>query len=131
MTEEGKEGNGIGPDMKSLESLFVQLVLSFHAAAWQQMGKVTSVVTGKIERDLNMAKHSIDMLGMLEEKTRGNLTEDEEKYLKHTLYELRMNYLDEVKKGPEKKEKKAQSAEEKPGENKESSSNDAEEGKDD
>ena len=60
-----------------------------------------------------MAKHSIDMLGMLEEKTKGNLTEDEEKYLKHTLYELRMNYLDEMKKGPEQ-EKNKDTAGEKP-----------------
>ena len=85
-------------------ALFTQLVLSFQAAAWQQMGKVQSIMTGKIERNLIMAKHSVDMLAMLEEKTKGNLTEDESKYLKHVLYELRMNYLDEVKKGPDKKE---------------------------
>ena len=99
------------PRLKGLGSLFVQLVLSFHAAAWQQMGKVVSVITGKIERDMNMAKHSIDMLGMLEEKTKGNLTEDEQKYLTHALYELRMNYLDEVKKGPDKEEEKSDSQE--------------------
>jgi hypothetical protein len=104
MSDEENSANDSGPDIKGFGSLFVQLILSFHAAAWQQMGKVASVMTGKIERDLNMAKHSIDMLGMLEEKTKGNLTEDEEKYLTHTLYELRMNYLDEQKKEPEKKE---------------------------
>lgn len=85
-------------------ALFTQLVLSFQAAAWQQMGKVKSIVTGKLERNLDMAKHSIDMLGMLREKTSGNLTEDESRYLEHVLYELRMNYLDEVKKGPDKTE---------------------------
>jgi len=131
MSDEGKENNGIGPDMKSLGSHFVQLVLSFHAAAWQQMGKVTSVMTGKIERDLNMAKHSIDMLGMLEEKTKGNLTEDEEKYLKHTLYELRMNYLDEMKKGPDKEKKEEESPEKKPDESKDSSKDSTGENKSD
>ncbi|UCE67191.1 MAG: DUF1844 domain-containing protein [Candidatus Zixiibacteriota bacterium] len=131
MGDEGKESNGIGPDMKGLGSHFVQLVLSFHAAAWQQMGKVASVITGKVERDLNMAKHSIDMLGMLEEKTKGNLTEDEEKYLKHTLYELRMNYLDEMKKGPDKSKKEEESAEKKPDEGKDSPSDSAEENKND
>src|SRR5512143_3901695 len=90
----------------SQELLFTQLVLSFQAAAWQEMGKVPSMVTGKIERDLVMAKQSIDMLGMLEEKTRGNLTENEKKYLEHVLYELRLNYLDEAKKGPDKNEEK-------------------------
>jgi hypothetical protein len=131
MTDEERNNGGIGPDTKSLESYFVQLVLSFHAAAWQQMGKVASIMTGKIERDLNMAKHSIDMLGMLEEKTKGNLTEDEEKYLKHTLYELRMNYLDEMKKGPDQVKKEQESAESKPHEGEDSSSDSAEENKSD
>ncbi len=131
MSEEERNNSGIGPDAKSLESYFVQLVLSFHAAAWQQMGKVASIMTGKIERDLNMAKHSIDMLGMLEEKTKGNLTEDEEKYLKHTLYELRMNYLDEMKKGPDQVKKEQESAESKPPEGEDSSSDSAEENKGD
>ena len=90
------------------ELLFTQLVLSFHAAAWQQLGKVPSVINGKIERNLEMAKHSIDMLGMLEEKTRGNVSENEQKFLRHALHELRMNYLDELKKGPtEEKEGEA------------------------
>jgi hypothetical protein len=128
MSDEGNSANDAGPDIKDFGSLFVQLVLSFHAAAWQQMGKVASVMTGKIERDLNMAEHSIDMLGMLEEKTRGNLSEDEEKYLKHTLYELRMNYLDEVKKEPGKKE--PESPGEKPKEDDESSADDPEKKKD-
>lgn len=88
------------------EALFTQLVLSFQAAAWQQMGKVASVISGKVERNLEMAKHSIDMLAMLEEKTKGNLNEDESKYLSHVLYELRMNYLEEVKKGPGKEPEK-------------------------
>ncbi|MEE9554711.1 MAG: DUF1844 domain-containing protein [candidate division Zixibacteria bacterium] len=86
------------------QALFTQLVLSFQAAAWQQMGKVASVLSGKVERNLEMARHSIDMLAMLEEKTKGNLNEDESKYLTHVLYELRMNYLEEVKKGPDTKE---------------------------
>ncbi len=96
------------PDEAESELLFTQLVLSFQAAAWQQMGKVPSVITGKIERNLEMARHSIDMLGMLEEKTKGNLSESELKYLQHTLFELRMNYLDEMKKGPDKKEEPSQ-----------------------
>ncbi len=100
MTEQKKEDAG------SIDAglLFTQLVLSFQAAAWQQMGKVPSMITGKVERNLEMARHSIDMLGMLEEKTKGNLAEAEAKYLKHVLFELRMNYLEETKKGPDKKE---------------------------
>lgn len=105
MSENDEKKNDDQIDLGGGEALFTQLVLSFQAAAWQQMGKVQSIMTGKIERNLMMAKHSIDMLAMLEEKTNGNLTEDETKYIKHVLYELRMNYLEEVKKGPDKKEK--------------------------
>jgi hypothetical protein len=83
------------------ELLFTQLVLSFQAAAWQQMGKVPSMVSGKIERSLEMAKFSIDMLGMLEEKTKGNLNDEELKFLRHILFELRMNFLEEQKTGSE------------------------------
>jgi hypothetical protein len=100
MADEKKEGAPGG----DVGLLFTQLVLSFQAAAWQQMGKVPSVITGKVERNLEMARHSIDMLGMLEEKTKGNLAENEARYLKHVLFELRMNFLEETKKGPDKKE---------------------------
>lgn len=84
--------------------LFAQLVLSFQAAAWQQIGKVVSPLTGKIERNLEMAKSSIDILGMLENKTKGNLNEHESKFLRQILAELRMNYVEELKKsGTEEK----------------------------
>lgn len=79
---------------------FMQLVLSLQAAAMQQMGKVASMVSGEIERDLPMARQSIDLLGMLKTKTEGNLTDEEEKILSHVLYELRLNFVDESKKEP-------------------------------
>jgi hypothetical protein len=80
---------------------FYQLVWSMQAAAWQQMGKVASVVTGKLERDLDQAKNSIDMLEMIQRKTKGNLNEQEKNTLDQVLYELRMNYVDELKKPAE------------------------------
>jgi hypothetical protein len=83
---------------------FIQLVLMFQAAAVQQMGKIQNPITKKMERDLNQAKFSIDMLEMIQQKTEGNLSQNEKKYLDHVLFELRMNYVDEVNK--EKKEEK-------------------------
>jgi len=106
---------------------FFQLVFSLQAGAMQQLGKIASPLTGKVERDLNLAKASIDMLDMLQRKTEGNLTVEEKRLLEHSLYELRLNYVEEVKKGdaePEKTEeaeKKAETDEkpaEKPSENK-------------
>lgn len=84
---------------------FFQLVLSLQIAAVQQMGKIVSPITGKIERNLDQAKTSIDMLEMLSEKTRNNLSKEEEQFLSNILFELRMNYVDECRKpepSPEK-----------------------------
>jgi Domain of unknown function (DUF1844) len=77
---------------------FFQLVLSLQIAAVQQMGKIVSPISGKIERNLNQAKASIDMLEMLSEKTRNNLSKEEEQFLSNILFELRMNYVDECRK---------------------------------
>ena len=52
------------------------------------------------EPDLEMAKYNIDMLQALEEKTRGNLTPQEEKAIKNTLSELRMGYVQMANQGP-------------------------------
>ncbi len=91
---------------KKDELYFIQLVLTFQTAAIQQMGKLQNPITKKVERNLDQAKFSIDMLEMIENKTKNNLSENETKFLEHTLFELRMNYLDEVKKeGQEKLEK--------------------------
>ncbi len=82
-----------------LDPHLYQLILSLHAGAMQHMGKVASPFTGKIERDLNAARHTIDMLDMLKRKTDRNLTADEQRLLDHVLYELRLNFVDESKKG--------------------------------
>lgn len=86
-----------------LDPYFFQLILSLQGGAMQQMGKIASPLTGKVERDLDMAKSSIDMLGMIKEKTEGNLTDEEKKLVEHALYELRLNYVDELKKPAEPK----------------------------
>jgi len=78
--------------------LFSQLVLMFHAAAMQQMGKLKNPMTDKIERDLGAAQGSIDILEMLRTKTRGNLDVDETRLLDQVLRELRLNYVDEANK---------------------------------
>lgn len=80
------------------EVLFLQLVSMFQIAALQQLGKIPSPLTGKTERDLEQAKISVDMLGMVEARTKGNLTEREKEFLGKVLFESRMNYLDEMKK---------------------------------
>jgi len=85
----------------SIDMMFYSLVLSLQASAMQHLGKVISPVTGKVERNLEAAKHTVEMLEMIRRKTDGNLTDDERQTLEHILYELRLNYVDEVKKGKE------------------------------
>jgi Domain of unknown function (DUF1844) len=79
------------------EVLFVQLVAMFQFAAMQQMGKIANPVTGNIERDLEQARLSIDMIEMLEARTRADRTPGEAEILDKVLFELRMNYVDECK----------------------------------
>ena len=80
------------------ELLFIQLVMMFQGMALQNLGKVMNPMTNQIERNLEQAKNMIDLLGMLDEKTKGNLTDNEQRLLEHALFELRMNYIDELKK---------------------------------
>lgn len=80
----------------SRKDLFLGLVHSFQAAAMQQMGKIMNPFTEKMERDLRQARLSIDMLEMLQERTSGNLTGEESRFLTHVLTELRLNYVAEV-----------------------------------
>jgi hypothetical protein len=80
------------------EMMFIQLVSMFQAAALQQMGKMKNPVTDKIERNMEQAQLSIDLIDMLKEKTKGNRSSDEEKFLSSVLQDLKLNYVDELAK---------------------------------
>ncbi len=85
------------PEEKN-EVLFGSLVMMFHAAGMQQMGKVKNPATDTLERNLEAAQMSIDILDMLQAKTKGNLTAEEEKFLQNMLKELKLNFVDEAAK---------------------------------
>jgi hypothetical protein len=76
----------------------------FQTLAIQQMGKLINPITGKVERDLHQAKITVDMLGMLQKKTEGNLDENEKKILDTVMMELQMNYIDETARAEKEKE---------------------------
>lgn len=90
-------------EKKLYEIQFVQLIFSLKTSAIMQLGKIANPLTGNIERNLNEAKYTIDMLNMIKEKTKGNLTADEKKIIDDAIFELQMNYIDEVKKDEEEK----------------------------
>lgn len=84
------------------KELFLGLIHSFQAAAMQQMGKIVNPFTQQIERDLPQARLSIDMLLMLQERTNGNLTPEESRFVAHVLRELQLNYVMELEEDQKK-----------------------------
>ncbi len=104
-------------DKQKEEAFFMQLILTFQMAAWQQMGKVKNPMTDKVERNLDQARFSIDMLEVIRKKTEGNLSEQEKHFLDRSISELQLNFVDEVEK--EKKEKAQKETEKKTEEKKE------------
>ena len=99
-------------DDKQNSELFQGLVISLAAATMQHLGKTLSPVTNKIEKNLPAAQSTIDMLDMLEAKTKGNLSDNEAKLLKSILAELKLNYVETLNEipaeaAPEKKPEQA------------------------
>jgi hypothetical protein len=72
---------------------FETLIRSFAGTAMLQLGLVEDPVHGRIPPDLEAARETIDMLGLLEEKTRGNLTAGEQRFLDDVLYQLRVSFV--------------------------------------
>ena len=94
-------------DTNKNTQLFMGLCTSLVTQAWMQLGKIKNPMTDKIEIDLDAASLTIDMLGMLKEKTTGNVGDDETKILDQSINELRMNYIiSKDKKDDEKLENK-------------------------
>lgn len=79
-------------------ALFMGLVLMFHAAAMQHMGKTKNPITDKIERSLDQAQFVIDTLDALALKTKGNLSDEEARFLTNVIKELKLNYVEELAK---------------------------------
>jgi len=83
---------------KNINQYFASLILSLAASAWQQLGKVPDPITGKIEKNLENVKTTIDILDMLKQKTQNNLTLEEKKLLENAIADLQLNYVDELNK---------------------------------
>ena len=92
--------------MKKEDQLFIHLVNTFVQSAWISLGKVKSPVSDTLERNLEQATYYIDLLDMLQTKMKGNLSEWEEQYIIHSLSELKLNFIDEQKKGDQENNSK-------------------------
>jgi hypothetical protein len=80
---------------------FNALVLSLGSSAIVHLGEAPDPTSGKKPEkpDFDMAQQSIDLLAMLQEKTRGNLSPEEARFLENMLFDLRMLYVQVSKKG--------------------------------
>ena len=78
-------------------SRFLLLIEEYRLAAWIGLGKLKDPASGDVRRNLDLARHAIDTLGMLEHKTKGNLAVEEERFLRQALTDLRLNFVEEMK----------------------------------
>ena len=76
---------------------FTTFVLSISSAAFMGLGLTENPQSQKTELDLELAKHNIDLLELLKEKTKGNLSTDEGKLLDSLLYETRIRFVEAQK----------------------------------
>jgi uncharacterized protein DUF1844 len=88
-------GQGKKPDEDALPKVdFSTFVLSLSHSALMHLGQAPHPETGTLETSLPLARQTIDLLGMLEEKTKGNLSGDEERLLTQILFDLRMRFVE-------------------------------------
>jgi len=95
-TEEQTPPGEAGEGEQLPEVNFATFIFSLSSSALLHFGEIPDPASGEKTKNLPMAKHTIDLLAMLEEKTRGNLTPDEEQLFKNILYDLRMRYIKET-----------------------------------
>jgi hypothetical protein len=76
---------------------FHTFILSLGSSALLHLGELEHPEGGATEKDLPLAKHTIDILVMLEEKTKGNLSTAEERLMESLLYDLRLRYVEATK----------------------------------
>ena len=93
--EEKEEKEEKEPQAPLPEINFATFIVSLNASALLHLGVMEDPIAGKKVKNLSMGKQTIDILGMLEEKTKGNLSKEEENLLKNILYDLRIIYVKE------------------------------------
>jgi Domain of unknown function (DUF1844) len=95
-TESAARGNPPGEDIPEIS--FSTFIISLSTQVLMHLGEVPNPLSGKVESDISVAKQMIDIIGMLREKTRGNLDQGEDKLVEDALFDLRMRYVEAVKK---------------------------------
>lgn len=96
---ESKDSSGEARSRSQMPEInFSTFIFSLNSSALVHLGMIEDPASGQKVKNLLIAKQTIDILGMLEEKTRKNLTGEEDKLLKNMLHDLRIMYVAEKKK---------------------------------
>ena len=93
-------------DKDKSTQMFFSLIYSFQMQTMMHLGKIKNPVSDKIETDLQAAQATIDLIEMLSEKTKGNLAEEEKRFLDSALSDLKLNYVEESSKSAQPVEDK-------------------------
>ena len=97
--ETQKAAHASAADVHDAPVTFSTFVLGLSTQALVHLGEIADPVTAQTSTDLVAAKQVIDLLGMLVEKTQGNLDEAERGLVESMLYDLRMRYVDLMRRG--------------------------------
>jgi len=89
------------PSFDRNDQILMGLVLNLQTSAMVQMGKITDPMSGELQRNLEAARMSIDVLDALKAKTVGNLPDEITQHLEKSVMELKLNFMDESKKEEE------------------------------
>ncbi|MEW6455938.1 MAG: DUF1844 domain-containing protein [Acidobacteriota bacterium] len=88
MEEENKKSNKFMPPLD-----ITSLLVPFYTQALIKLGEMEDPLSGEKDEDINFAKRLIDLIELFEKKTKGNLIQEEEKFVESILHNLRMLYL--------------------------------------
>lgn len=101
-TKESVCGEGEVPDKNGRcvmpEVTFSTFVMSLNTSVLFHLGELTDPETGQKVVNIDLARHAIDTLAILEQKTKGNLTDEEAELMKNILFDVKMRFVNAVKK---------------------------------
>ena len=92
--EEAKKEERTGP---LPEVNFSSFILSLSSSVLLHLGEIADPVSGEKRKNMDLAKQSIDIISMLQDKTKGNISQDEEKLIEQMLFDLRMRFFEASK----------------------------------
>lgn len=87
-----KDGGCVMPEVT-----FEAFIMSLNTSVLYHLGEIADPLTGKREKNLDLARHGIDTLALMEQKTQGNLSDDEAKMLKDLLYDAKLKFVQAAK----------------------------------